>query len=223
MSMSTQHLTTEELSAYLDGEIVSAEMPAILAHLAACSVCAEELDALTTIKNTFAALGEVDVPRSFALTREMVASPSPLSSPASPTPIRSTRIVLAEKVVRIVAIAAAVVFIALGGAQLGGLFGEENTTSNDVALVGETDSSTNASQNQESAAALSRGEVRETGESAAAESSAIEAELARVDTTAQVQDSGLTAIELTTVSIGIVALAAIACWILLRYRAGTAS
>lgn len=219
MSMSTQHLTIDQLSAYLDGEIASAEMPAILAHLAACPACTEELDALTTIKNTYAALGEVDVPRSFALTPEMATPPAPLTSLASPTPFP----VRIEKIVRIVAIAAAVVFIALGGAQLGGLIGEENNTSNNVGLVSETDSSTSASQNQESAA-LSRGEVRETGESAAAaESSAIEAELARVDTTAQVQDSGLTALELTTVSIGVVALAAIACWILLRYRAGAAS
>ncbi|MCO5224611.1 MAG: zf-HC2 domain-containing protein [Thermomicrobiales bacterium] len=218
--MTVQHLTIEQLNAYLDGECGEAELPTISSHLDACATCQSEMDTLALIQNAYSGLGEVEVPRSFVLTPAAV---TPLASPGVVTPLRSeTR--RWEKVARFVAIAAAIAFLALGAAQLTGLVGDSNNgPSSQIAMDSETNTDRAALQEQEPAQALARGQVRESGESAAIGASALQAELARVDTPAQVENNGLTPLEITTVGIGIVALAAIAGWILIHYRADTVS
>lgn len=218
--MTVQHLTIEHLNTYLDGECKETETSMISAHLEACAICQSELDTLALIQSAYHGLGEVDVPRSFTLTPAAV---TPLASRGVVTPMRP-EIGRWEKVARFVAIAAAIAFLALGAAQLTGLMGSSNNEpSSQIAIDSETNTDMAALQEQEPASALARGQVRESGESAAIGASALQAELARVDTPAQAESNGLTPLEITTVGIGIVALAAIAGWILIHYRADAVS
>lgn len=218
--MTVQHLTIEHLNTYLDDECNETETSMISAHLEACAICQSELDDLALIQRAYHGLGEVDVPRSFTLTPAAV---TPLASRGVVTPMRP-EIGRWEKVARFVAIAAAIAFLALGAAQLTGLMGSSNNEpSSQIAIDSETNTDMAALQEQEPASALARGQVRESGESAAIGASALQAELARVDTPAQAESNGLTPLEITTVGIGIVALAAIAGWILIHYRADAVS
>lgn len=221
--MTMQHLTSEHINAYLDGEVSAAEHQEFSTHLTACNDCSLNLESLATIRNAYRNLGDIAPSRSFALTNDMVAPVTILSSPSLARPVTSSSGRF-ENVVRFVAIAAVIAFLALGGARLSGLIesGNQNDSSpNQITLGNETEDQMDALQDQEPA--LARGEVREQGDSAAAGASALEAELARVDTPAQADSNGLTPIEITTVGIGVLALAAIACWILIHYRAGTTS
>lgn len=218
--MTVQHLTIEQINTWLDGECDDAEFVVISTHLDTCAVCQSELDAMALIQNAYGGLGEVDAPRSFTLTP---ADVTPLASPGVITPLRP-QTGRWEKVARFVAIAAAIAFVALGAAQMTGLMDSTNEEpTSQIAMDSETNGNTAALQEQEPAPALARGEVRESGESAAVGASALQAELARVDTPAQAENTGLTPLEITTVGMGIVALAAIAGWILIHSRAGSTS
>ena len=64
-----------ELSAYLDGELIPLRIEAMQAHLASCTSCRSELEALRQLKAGLSTLPEIAAPRSFALTPEMATRP----------------------------------------------------------------------------------------------------------------------------------------------------
>lgn len=65
----------EELSGYLDNELVANRVEAVKTHLTSCPTCHAELEALRTLKSQLAALPESPAPRSFALTPQMAQHP----------------------------------------------------------------------------------------------------------------------------------------------------
>lgn len=226
--MTMKHLTHEELNAYLDGEVSASEQATIESHLAECAECSAELEQFQSVKNLMGSLTEVDVPRSFALPAEF-GKIEPISSPASPSAPSTGgsgkgNLTRFEPVARILSIAAVLAFLVLGGGQVAGLFGDDanDTNTNNTELVGDSETNTESSALENAEPALERGELREQGDSAATGAGSLTTNLAPVDT-AQQADEGLTALEITTIGVGVVALAAIASWILIHYRAGTVS
>ena len=57
------------LSAYVDGEVSAADARRVEEHAAACSACRDELDSLTATVELVRGLPELELPRSFELTR----------------------------------------------------------------------------------------------------------------------------------------------------------
>ena len=57
------------LSAYVDGEVIAADARRVEEHAAACSACRDELDSLTATVELVRGLPELELPRSFELTR----------------------------------------------------------------------------------------------------------------------------------------------------------
>ena len=80
------HPSVEQLSEYLDGadnpEIVERE--AITQHLASCQACQDVLTDLQRMLQTLGSLPTRDVPRSFAITRDML---QPAKTPAAVEPV----------------------------------------------------------------------------------------------------------------------------------------
>jgi hypothetical protein len=80
----------EELSSYLDGELIPVRTEAMQAHLASCPSCRAELEALRELKAGLTTMPEITVPRSFALTPEMIVRPvSERERPAVPARARA--------------------------------------------------------------------------------------------------------------------------------------
>ena len=65
----------EELSSFLDGELIPLRIEAMQAHLASCQSCRTELEALRELKAGLATMPEIAPPRSFALTPQMASRP----------------------------------------------------------------------------------------------------------------------------------------------------
>ena len=217
--MTMQHLTEEQLSTYLDRECSEMERTEAAAHIALCEKCAHELHQMGVVKQAFALLNPAELPRSFVLPAGF-AGVAPLVSPAAPVSAPSgSSIRRFEPVARLLSIAAVLAFLFLGSGQMAGWIGDDNDSSSNGALISETDAPASALQEQEPAVA--RGELREQGDAAATGAGTLSSQPARVDTPTQV-DNDLTLLELTTVGIGVVALIAIASWILIHYRAGSA-
>jgi anti-sigma factor RsiW len=219
--MTPQHLTHEEINAWLDGECTTSERERAEAHIAACPQCAREAEDFRAVKNMLRTLGEAELPRSFTLPAEF-AKPAPLASPTTPvTPGGAgSKVRRFEPVARIISIAAVLAFLLLGGGQLAGWIGSDSDPGVNTTLQGETNAPASALQDTEPAPA--RGELREQGDSAATGAGSLTTEVAHVDSQAQAE-SGLTPLEITTIGIGLVALAAIASWVLIHFRAGTTS
>ncbi len=218
--MTLHHLSADEISAYLDGECSETEFRAAQTHLESCAECRNTADDQRFIKNLMGSLEEPELPRSFTITPEMVSTPAPVSSPGSVThasPSSST-LVRFEPFARFLSIAAVLAFLVLGGAQMAGIGNETDSDDGQSTELSETNSAVDALEEQEPA--LARGEVREQGESAAANASPLNTTNANVDNQTRATDNGLTPIEITTIGVGIVALASIAGWILIHYRAG---
>lgn len=219
--MTMHHLSPEKIAAYLDGECTDDESQAAVTHLESCDNCRKLADNQQFTKSLMGSLGEATLPRSFTLTSDMVDAPSPLNSPGSEgmAPAAGGNIVRFEPFARLLSIAAVLAFLVMGGAQIAGVGDSTDTSPNQLIEQSETNSTNDALQEEEPA--LARGEVREQGESAAANATPLRTETASVDI--QSQASGLTLLELTTIGVGVVALAAIASWILIHYRAGATS
>ncbi|MGC8782707.1 MAG: anti-sigma factor family protein, partial [Anaerolineae bacterium] len=76
------HLHSEELSAYLDGQVRPAERRRIEAHLAGCAACRRELASLRQTVALVRALPRVPVPRAFTLSQAQVGLGRPTGRPA---------------------------------------------------------------------------------------------------------------------------------------------
>jgi hypothetical protein len=68
---------TEQLSAYIDGELGAPEALALEAHLQSCDSCVTELAELRLTSAALGDLSDVHVPRSFALSAADVSNPVP--------------------------------------------------------------------------------------------------------------------------------------------------
>ena len=67
MSQQDQHLTTEQLSAFLDQQLTPEEQASCSAHLQDCKPCQSVLGDLQQTVNLLRSLPQLEVPRSFAL------------------------------------------------------------------------------------------------------------------------------------------------------------
>lgn len=70
-----EHLTLEQLSAYLDQELSSDEQAAVAAHLQTCEQCQRALAGLRQTVLLVRALPQVEAPRSFVLPEELAPAP----------------------------------------------------------------------------------------------------------------------------------------------------
>lgn len=218
--MTLDHLSAEEITSFVDGE---SHDQRIADHLASCGECRMIADDERQIKALLGSMPEPQLPRSFVLTPQMVPVATPLSSPGITTtaaPRTAAGISKYEPVLRFLSIAAVLALLVLGGAQITGI-GVDDPNSDPQVTQTETETSDNALEEQDST--IARGEVRAQGESAAAGAGPINAQHVLGDTPARATDDGLTTIEITTIGVGVVALASIAGWILIRYRAGASS
>ncbi|GHO44835.1 anti-sigma factor family protein [Ktedonospora formicarum] len=75
MAHDERHLTTEEFSAYLDGELPSSEQDRLAQHLRSCSSCQEELHELRQTLTLLKSLPQPALPRSFALSLDFARLP----------------------------------------------------------------------------------------------------------------------------------------------------
>lgn len=75
MAQHDQHLTTEQLSAYLDKQLTPEEEYRCDSHLQTCEQCQQELAALRQTVTLLQALPQPPLPRSFVLSASMVAEP----------------------------------------------------------------------------------------------------------------------------------------------------
>lgn len=73
-----------ELAPYVDARLDAAAAARVENHLARCATCSADVDAQREGKALVARLPVEQVPRSFALTPEMVATPARRSTPATP-------------------------------------------------------------------------------------------------------------------------------------------
>lgn len=218
--MTMHHLSAEEISAYLDGECTETEFRTAQTHLESCADCRKIADDQQFIRTLMGSLEEPELPRSFAITADMVSTPAPLSSPISESAAApsSGTLIRFEPFAKFLSIAAVLAFLVLGGAQMAGIGEQTDSGNNQSVEMTETDSAAGALDEQEPE--LARGEVREQGESAAANATSLNSINANVDNQTQATNNGLTPIEITTIGVGIVALASIAGWILIHFRAG---
>ena len=123
MAKQEQHLTTARLSAFIDGQLSSAEQAQTEVHLHTCVVCQQQLTELRQTVALLHALPQPKLPRSFTLPiAEPVTTPligRPLA-PITPLVRRNTWPTYAANVVRYASTLAAVVGIVF---LLSGLFG----------------------------------------------------------------------------------------------------
>ena len=136
MAQQNEHLTTEQLSAFLDKQLSPAERAVFDAHLASCQQCQSRLADLRLTVALVRALPQEEVPRSFVLPSRLApVAERPTPRPATVTPVpqqRRARVSVLQRTVRTVSTLAAVlalIFILSGilPSHLGG--GGASTTS----------------------------------------------------------------------------------------------
>lgn len=76
MTAQNRHLTTEQLSAYLDKALTSEEQEQCKAHLQTCERCQQRLTALRQSASLLHALPQPPLPRSFLLSEDMLSTTS---------------------------------------------------------------------------------------------------------------------------------------------------
>ncbi len=105
----SEHLTTIQLSAYLDRELPADELALCTAHLGHCQTCQAALADVRLTARLLRGLPEVEVPRSFVLSASMVGM--------SPTPVARSRsggmLVMVRRVARPLSALAALVGVIL--------------------------------------------------------------------------------------------------------------
>jgi anti-sigma factor RsiW len=79
-----RHCTNEELSAYLDGQLLPEEQAACEAHLRTCEQCQQALATLRATVALLHALPRPQLPRSFVLPMDSAAPIAPVSSRRAP-------------------------------------------------------------------------------------------------------------------------------------------
>lgn len=198
--MTVDHITAEDIAAFLDGACNDDEHLRTQQHLDTCGACRKIAEDQQFVKVLLRSLLEPELPRSFTLTNAMIER-------EESAPTAGGLLLRFEPILRLVSIAAVLVFLFLGSLQLAGIGG--STTQS------ETNVSQAALQDQEPV--LARGELRSQGESAANGIQSLRAVTAQIDTEDRAIDNRLTSLEITTIGVGAVALFATAGWVLVRY------
>ncbi|NQW18879.1 MAG: zf-HC2 domain-containing protein [Chloroflexi bacterium] len=132
-----QHLSEEDLSAYVDGAPGAPSADRVQKHLAICdTTCSADLEGLRTMVRVLNAVAPVTAPRSFALTAEMVADlpdRKPLGEP--PTPAKTGGWRMPVFVPAAASIAAAVVFALVLVGNLSGVIEQSGSSSKQAASL----------------------------------------------------------------------------------------
>ncbi len=112
MAQQDEHLTTEQLSAFLDKQLSPPEQAVFDAHLASCQQCQSRLADLRLTVALVRALPQEEVPRSFVLPSRLApVAEGPTRRPATVTPVpqqRGARVYVLQRTVRVVSTLAAV-------------------------------------------------------------------------------------------------------------------
>jgi len=112
VAQQNEHLTTEQLSAFLDKQLSPAERAVFDAHLASCQQCQSRLADLRLTVALVRALPQEEVPRSFVLPSRLApVAERPTPRPATITPVpqrRGARVSVLQRTVRAVSTLAAV-------------------------------------------------------------------------------------------------------------------
>lgn len=107
-----EHLTTEQLSAFLDKQLTPQEQAFFDAHLQSCQRCQHVLAELRSTKALLRAMPEPSLPRSFTLPAALSQEPAPRPQPL-PLPARQRRVprYMLQRTVRAVSTLAAVIAV----------------------------------------------------------------------------------------------------------------
>lgn len=213
------HLGDDLLNSWLDGVATDAERRLVEEHVETCDHCREALDSLAMVKQALADLPEPALPRSFQLTPEQAATPTPIRKDPPSNVVRLLPIT------RVLSIAAVIAFLVLGGATALGP-GSNVLTGNDQVATesGETGDDAETFEVSDAAfpppmAALPQdeGQVLSRGDSATSSNIASEAldnmalEREASPGTSESEDSSQ-GLMVATITAGIIALAASALW-----------
>lgn len=209
-----RHLSEDMLNAWLDDAITDEERRFVFGHLASCTACREELEALRLVKSLLSEFPEPALPRSFQLTMEQAEQPLPQGS-GRPTPLS----IRALPIVRALSIAAIFAVLVLGGASVFGpvsnsLTGEEA----DFTAQSETERAADASEEEAypPPMGIMPGDVVDQGDSASNSDSAMPALSRSAEPSIPAKEDQGTALKTATITAGIFALIATGMWIALR-------
>lgn len=119
------------LDDYIAGALDERERREIETHLETCAECRATAEELRTVRAALRALPEVEAPRSFRLTPEMVAAPK------APVPIRPRQPAWIPRFAQIAAAVAALGFASVLAIDIFGSAGDEDQVITPVSLLSE--------------------------------------------------------------------------------------
>ncbi|MGI8422526.1 MAG: anti-sigma factor family protein [Chloroflexota bacterium] len=129
-----------QLSAYIDGELPAAERGHVARHLARCSGCTAAFEDYRDVRAAVASLPEVAAPRSFRISREMLAgapNAAPVKARARPAAPRfAYRAAQATAGLAIAGFVALMVPVLIDGSGDGSRSDERASTSDDAGAPG---------------------------------------------------------------------------------------
>ena len=173
MAQQDEHLTTEQLSAFLDKQLSPPEQAVFDAHLASCQQCQSRLADLRLTVALVRALPQEEVPRSFVLPSRLApVAEGPTPRPATVTPVpqqRGARVYVLQRTVRVVSTLAAVlalIFILSGivpSIHFGG--GEATSSAGSVPAASNQSSRTSAASNGAATPSTTFGSAHDKGTS----------------------------------------------------------